>query len=875
MMMRQVFIRAIVFFLICVFGVTRVPASAATPGREVQASVPDGAVPRFRIEPTDINLSRLAQPFTYFDKVGRTFAILGLESGNFEAWAYPLKILRGFEFSFLLGSSTASVQGRDIVRSISVDPAVTTLTFAYQSFTVRAHYITAINDPGAVILLEVDSTEPLTVVCSFLPVLQPMWPAGIGGQYAYWDDGLKAYVISEPTGKNHGFVGSPVARGISYTPAHMLSDAPNQFKIEVTDPVAAAEVYLPVVLAGGKGKRDDVRAVYRKLAADAEGCYREAVRHYKALRESTLQVRTPDRQVDLAFEWAKIALDNLIVDNPDLGRGLVAGLGPSGTGGRPGFGWFFGTDAYLNSLSFNGFGDYGASKTALTFTRQWQRQDGKMAHELSQAAGYLRWWEDYPYGYIHGDTTPYYLVAMEDYFRRTGDLQFLKESWPSVRNAYAWCLTTDADGDGLMDNALAGLGALEFGSLTDIQTDIYLASVWARANRAMETLAEAMGDKASAAAARKNGLRAARAFDEKFWDRERRQYSYAFNKDGRLVQELTPWSAVGLAWGLGTLERGAETLAKLNTADMATDWGIRMLSDRSPLFEPLNYNYGAAWPFLTGWVSAALFKYDFILQGFQVLMANVRHSFDNALGAATELYSGKLNIWPQEGVPHQGFSTTGIVLPLVRGLLGLEGDALKREICFEPALPAGWPHVGLSNWRLGEGTFSLDYDREDAKIRLRVRSTGASGLRMVFAPAFGPGTKVRSATWNGTPLVCRLETAASGQAVRPRMEVSLTSDDTLELLVDPVPEICPPDAPSRTGDLNRGLKIVRMRRDGAELKLTVEGLAGESYVLELRNAGLVASVTGARFDGRRLTVEIPAGKPGEFVKQDITIRSKN
>lgn len=873
--MRKIIGLKVAVLLVCTFSAAPVPASAGPPAAQARPLVPAGAVPRFPVETSDISLSRPAQPFTYFDKVGRKFAVLGFESGSVEAWAYPLKILRGFEFSFLLGSSTQPIAGRDIVRAVTVDPAVTTLTFVYQSFTVRAHYVTAVHDPGAVILLEVDATEPLTIICSFLPVLQPMWPAGIGGQYAYWDEELKAYLISEPTRKNHGFVGSPAARGISYTPAHMLSETPSQFKIDVADPASVSGVYLPVVLAGGKGKRDDIRAVYAKLAADPEACYREAVGHFRALRESTLGVRTPDRTVDRAFEWAKVALDNLVVENPDLGTGLVAGLGPSGTGGRPGFGWFFGTDAYLNSLSFNSFDDGEAAKTALSFTRQWQRADGKMAHELSQAAGYLKWWDDYPYGYIHGDTTPYYIVAVEDYVRVSGDLGFLKASWPSLVRAYDWCVKTDADGDGLMDNSRAGLGALEFGSLTGIQTDIYLASVWVRANRAMEALAEAIGDKAVAASAGKNGAKAARAFDDKFWDRERGQYSYAFNKDGRLVQELTPWSAVALAWGLGAPERGAQTLEKMNAADMATDWGVRMLSARSPLFEPLNYNYGAVWPFLNGWVAAALFKYDFAVQGFGVLRANIRHSFDNALGVATELYSGALNAWPQEGVPHQGFSTTGVVLPLVRGLLGLAGDALKKELEFGPALPADWRQVAISNWKVGAGTFSLDYERREAKALLRVRSNGAAGFKLVFSPAYGPGTRVLAVTLNGAAMSFKPDTSASGQAVRPWMEIPLADNDTVEVTIEPAPEILPPDPESRAGDVNRGLKIIRTRREGTTLSLTVEGLAGRSYVLEVANGGRVASVAGGVFDGRTLTLDFPAGKPGEFTKRDVFIRSKS
>ena len=848
--------------------------SAAAPAVSQEIKPAEGSVDGFRIESSPIELHRAAQPQTPFDKVGRKFALLGSESGAFEAWAYPLKLIRNFEFSFLLGTSTVPIEGRDIVRFVSVQPAVTTLTYTYQSFTVKAHFVAPVDEPGEVILLDIDSTEPLTVVCSFIPVLQPMWPAGLGGQYAYWDDGLKAYLISEPTRKNHGYLGSPAARGISYTPAHMLSDVPNQFKIEIADPRSVAGRFIPIVVAGGKGARDDVKKVYQDMAADPEKRYRRAVDYYEGLRRSTLGIRTPVPELDLAFEWAKVALDGLIVDNPDLGRGLVAGLGASGTGGRPGFGWFFGTDAYLNSLSFNSFGNTAASRDGLAFTQKWQRKDGKMAHELSQAAGYLRWWEDYPYGYIHGDTSPYYIVAMEDYVRRTGDLAFLKASWPSLLRAYEWSLATDGDGDGLMDNGKAGLGALEFGSLTGIQTDIYLGAVCVRANMAMKALAATMGDKTAAKKAGDLAGRSGRAWKEKFWDESTGQYSYAFNKDGRLVGELTPWSAVGLAWGLGDYERGLRTLSRMNGSDLTTDWGVRMLSSRSPLYEPLNYNYGACWPFLSGWVAAALFDFDYLPQGFQVLMANARHTTDNALGSVMELFSGAQNIWPQEGVAHQGFSSTGVVLPLVRGLLGLDADALVRKISFRPGFPADWASVSISNGKVGEAKFSLEYTRTTDSVTLRVKSENTGGFDFVFEPAFGLGTKVLAATHNGSPLVYAADERPSAQAVRPRTEFVLSGDDTVELRFVAAPEVIPPDVPTMTGDPSRGLRIISLALDGRDLRLNLEGSAGETYTLEILNGDRVESVTGGEFDGRKLKVVFPAGEEGVYVRGEVTLRIK-
>jgi glycogen debranching enzyme len=835
------------------------------------AAAAESGIPRFAFEPSAIELRRLAQPASYFDKVGRRFAILGAESGTFEAWAYPLKLVRNCEFLFFIGSSTQPILARDIVRSIAVTPEATTLTFVFQSFTVRATYVAAVEEPGAVILLAVDSTEPLTIVCSFLPVLQPMWPAGIGGQYASWDGKLRAYIISEPTRSNHGLIGSPAAQGISYTPAHMLSDVPNQFKITVDNPAAATSVYFPVILAGGKGKREDVRRAYEKLAADPEAVYRAALDHYRALRAGTLRVKTPVRDFDLAFEWAKVAYDNLFVNNPDLGRGLVAGLGSSGAGGRPGFGWFFGGDAYMNSLSLDAAGAFDTVRDALLFTQKWQREDGKMAHELSQAASYVNWFKDYPYAYIHGDTTPFYIVACGDYLRCSGDVEFVRRSWPSIEKAFEWCLTTDADDDGLMDNRSAGLGALEFGSLTGIQTDIYLAAAWARACFAMERMAGAVGDSSARAKARGAFEKARAALDAKFWDAEKGQYTYAFSADGRLVKELTPWSAVPLVWELGDRSRSLQTLEKLNAADMTTDWGVRMMSCDSRYFEPLNYNYGAVWPFLTGWVATALYRHDDSVQGYGLLRAAVRHTFDNALGDVTELFSGAQNIWPQEGVAHQGFSSSGVIFPFVRGLLGLEGDALRTEILVAPRLPADWPETAVENYRLGNERFNLTFERTRTRLRLQVSRAGIEPWTMVYEPALGLGTRIKAARLDGRAVPVRLNASDRAQAVRPRIEFLLARANTIELDIEPAVDILAPENPSATGDPNRGLRLIRQELAGGRLNLTVEGLSGRTYFLPLLDAGRVRSISGGAIEGSAVKIAFGGETPGAYARAEITL----
>ncbi|MFZ0390987.1 MAG: hypothetical protein WAN36_11070, partial [Calditrichia bacterium] len=284
----------IILLLICII----------LPGSSLFAQT--GTIPKFQLQQNDLQLQRLAQPHSPFNKVGHKFAVLGQESGSFEAWAYPLKLFRNFEFSFLLANSTTPVKAADLVRYISVSPEASTLTYTFQSFTVKAIFVTPPEQPGAFIFLDIESTVPLTLVCGFLPVMQPMWPAGIGGQYAYWNKDLNAYIISESGRQNHGIIGSPAAAGISATPAHMLSDAPNEFKIEITDPEKVSGELIPIVMAGGRGERDSVIAVYQRLLADPEKYYRKTYEYYQQLRQNTARISTPVKELDLAFEWAKV-----------------------------------------------------------------------------------------------------------------------------------------------------------------------------------------------------------------------------------------------------------------------------------------------------------------------------------------------------------------------------------------------------------------------------------------------------------------------------------------------------------------------------------------------------------------------------------------
>jgi len=828
-------------------------------------------LPAFPLQTSELTLHRAARPHTPFHKAGRRFVILGSENGSFEAWAYPLKLLRQFEFSFLLGRSARPIPAADLVRYIDVTPSTTTLTYSWQSFTVKATYIVAIDDPFAMILLQVDSAEPLTILCSFLPVLQPMWPAGFGGQSAYWNEELNAYQISESTRRHTAYIGSPAAKGLSYTPAHMLSDAPSEFRIDIDDPAQAKNRYIPIYLYGGKGKRDSLKAEYRRLCSQPQNVFQQTAAHYQRLLANTLQVITPDRELNLAFTWSKLSLDNLLVRNPDLGEGLVAGLGASGTSGRPGFGWFFGTDAFLNSLALNSCGALRTTRSALAFAQKWQRADGKMAHELSQSAAYIDWFGRYPYGYIHGDTTPFFIIAMHDYFISSADTAFIRQSWPALKKAFQWCLSMDGNHDGLIDNSRAGLGSVQYGALTELATDIYTGALSVAAYQKMNALVRMMGDRSLQSKSETAWLRAQKYFDEKFWNAAAQTYANAFNEQGEQIQELSPWIALPAVFQVGDSAHRYASMQRLCRSDISTDWGVRSLSEQSRFFDGLNYNYGAVWPFLTGYVSLGQFNMGLNRQAFSQLKSLAAQTFDNHLGGVAEVYSGRLHIWPAEAVAQQGFSSSAVTLAMVRGWLGFSLDSPNRKLCFEPRVLPGYESLILKHPALRLEQAVIRKEGRCA-ISYLITSQTKGVLHLRLAPHLWSRTDDVEAKINGLPAACTV--IRHPQSVQPIIEVELVDSLHVTFCFLEAARLPLFFAANRLGEPNQGLKVVDVRLNDTAVLLTAEGLSGQSYEWLPSEIGTIVHAKGASVaqkDGR-ICLLVDDTAPGRFVEFSLTVQ---
>jgi glycogen debranching enzyme len=797
----------------------------AAPAAAEPPPAPLPTVRRFAVAPSPIGLRGDVRPGQYLGVVGPRSAWLGVETGEAELWVHPLKLASGFHLDFRVPEYEEPVRGRDVARTVEVRPEAATITYSHATFTVREHVLAPLDEAGLLVLLEVDAARPLEIVVGFRAALQYAWPGGLGGQYVFWSDEDRAFVLSESLRKRNAFVGSPWATRGSSHPAHALPDAPSTFTIPI-DPARAVLEMVPIAVAAGTGPRAETASAYRRILVRARETYEARRREAEALREGGLRLDTPDDRLDLALEWAKVNLDEQTVCNPDLGCGLVAGWGPSGDGARPGFGWFFGGDAAISSLAMAATGQWAAAADALRFLAKHQRADGKVPHEVSQAAGVVPWFADFPYAYSHADTTPFWLLALWSQWKASGDAALLDELWPAARKAWAWCLPHDTDGDGIIENTTAGLGAIEVGAIGEgLHQDVYLAAVWTRAAGAVAEMAAARGEKSLAAEARALEGKARRSIEGRYWVEGAGHHAFAVLRSGKTNDTLTAWPATAAAFGLLEPARGRRTLEALSAHALTADWGARLLTTASPLYDPTHYNMGAVWPFVTGFAALGHYRYGRPWAGYPLVDALARMAFDWARGRHPELLSGAFYRPLDTAVPQQFFATSMLVSPLVCGLLGFEPDAPAGRARLAPQLPPQWGRAEARGLRVGRARIDVAMERAPGRLRLRLAPSGGP-LVLEVRPPLPPGA--RGATY-----------ALDGKRVAPRpegaLEVALRDRArTVEARWAGGLDVEPPLVALEPGSPDRGVRVLDLAAAPDGWRLALEGPAGATATVLLR-----------------------------------------
>jgi glycogen debranching enzyme len=815
-----------------------------------------------------LELTRTVRTWEFLPVVGSRAGLFGNEAGRFEAWVYPLKIFRDFHLTFHVGDR--ALPAESLARTLTVRPESASILYVGDSFRVQETLCVPVNQPGAVVLLDIETEQPLEVEAAFKADFQLEWPAALGGTFLNFDQKQQAFFFGEEAHRFAALVGSPTAADahLAYQTNYSSSDE-NSMRL---GPTAKGKDSRLLVIAASVIGRADAEKAYQHLLASYADEMRGSADFYRGYLSKTVTLELADCALQQAYDWARLSTIQGLVDNPYLGSGLVAGYRTSGVTQRPGFAWFFGRDSLWTSFALNAEGDYSTTRAAVDFISKYQREDGKVPHEISQSATLVPWFKDYPYPYVSADATPLFIIAMNDYAAQSGDVDFAREKWDNVWRAYQFLRST-YDSQGLAQNAGVGHGWVEGGPLLPVKNEYYQAGLAVEALRALSNLARLLGKKDIGEQAAAEFAKAKSTLDQAFWSPEKNIYAFALKPDNQRSEEASVLATVPMWFGLPDPAHADAMITQLADADQQTDWGMRIISSRSRVYDGSGYHFGAVWPLFTGWASVGEYRYHRVLPAYSNLRSNALLATDGSLGHFTEVLSGDYYQSFATSSPHQIWSAAMVISPILRGMFGLQTDVEKRQIFLSPHVPADWTAFAIRNVRLDGVAVDFHSHKTADRMVLEMKRTGSGDCWVEFSPAFSLRTELVGIEMNGRPVPFKVQENGYDKHALVRFQLS-GGPNTLVIHVRRDFGLSLSNELPVLGSTSRNLRVVSESWNSTRNQLTLEvsGLAQGRYELSVWNPGLISSVEGGVLTKQgKLQIQMPAGRPDSYVRQEISI----
>jgi glycogen debranching enzyme len=384
--------------------------------------------------------------------------------------------------------------------------------------------------------------------------------------------------------------------------------------------------------------------------------------------------------------------------------------------GLPWFMALFGRDSVITSYEMLPFAPELASTTLHALAESQGKKEvelteeepGKILHELR--FGELTHFHERPQAPYYGaaDTTPLFLVLLDEYERWSGDVNLVRELEPNARAALDWIdHYGDSDGDGYIEyqrKTTLGLdnqcwkdswNSILFhdGTLAptpratcEIQGYAYDAKV-----RCARLAREIWKDEAFATKLEAQAAELKRRFNTDFWVPDREFFAVALDGHKKKVDSLC--SNIGhLLWsGIVDDDKIMTVRDHLMSPKMFSGWGIRTMAEGEGGYNPIEYHNGTIWPHDCVIIAAGLARYGFRKDAMQVI-AGIFEASMFFQARLPEVFAGYERTktrfpvqYPTACLP-QAWAAGSPMLG-IRSLLGLEPKGEVLTSASDPVLP--------------------------------------------------------------------------------------------------------------------------------------------------------------------------------------------
>lgn len=435
------------------------------------------------------------------------------------------------------------------------------------------------------------------------------------------------------------------------------------------------------------------------------------------------------------------------------------GYGQFPVAGLPWYSVPFGRDSLIAALQMLSLNPQIAKGTLLTMAAyQGQKEDewrdeqpGKVMHEIRY--GELAATNQVPFTPYYGtiDATPLFLLLTAEYYHWTGDLDFVSSLMPHLNAALNWIKEYgDYDKDSFVEyyqKSSKGIANQGWKDSADsvihsngdyAEAPIALVEVQGYVYQALTRLApifKSLGHEEQAEVMEKDAAQLRTRFEEDFWMDDEQFYAIALDKDKKRVDSVTSNAGHILMSGIASPERAKAVAARLVAPDLFGGYGIRTMSTAATGYNPMSYHDGSVWPHDNSLCLLGLSQSGFTEEAITVMQGLLNAADQFEYYRLPELYCGYSD---QLGAPvpypvacsPQAWAA-GTPLTFVQALLGLQPNALTRQITIKPALLNGMNDLKVEQLQIGNGTLSLRVSRVDNEPKLEILSN-QTGYELVI-----------------------------------------------------------------------------------------------------------------------------------------------
>ena len=721
--------------------------------------------------------------------------LIGTQDGNFPdlgghvpgemggLWLHPIKLIDGF-----WAQVTDSATDQQVTLSESTDfvtyPYGTRFSYGpvLDSLDVERFQFSPDGQQGVIVEYEFKNAAArkrhLTFQFSVKTELTPVWFSdhlGISDarDTVTWQPADRRFIARDTRNTWFAVWGAtpsaevqPIARPQPIHTSGMGVTAASRYTLSVS-PYGTAT--LTFFVAGSA--TDSTAAVnsYTYLAKHQVNLLASKKAHYAALIDRA-RITIPDRRLQEVYNWVRINAEWLVRDVPGIGRGLGAGLLE--------YPWWFGTETYsLQALMATG--EFDLAKQTLRLLKAQSAKangNGRIVHEVTTNGAISN----------PGNTqeTAQFILTAGRLFEWTGDLDFARETYPAMTMGLHWLLT---DMDQNQDLFPEGYGIMEVSGLNAELIDV--AVYTEQALRATARIAGVLNEPEAAERYRQLASQLARRINERFWVEEEGSYADFY---GTRAQAMSAAEGairqIGLKGANELTQRDRELMGYYEQLkrkfsampDSTRGWltnknwvittpmetGIAPRARALRLLDKIRHeNVGEYGPFLSAVDKQAMMT---ISTGVQAISEGNYGRTDEAMWYVDRIVRTFNRVSPgsiSEMMPDYGcfaiaWTSYGIVVPLIQHVFGIQPDAPRKTVVFEPHLPSGWEDIRIDDLPVGTNLVSFSRARTDKGIEYQVDAT-QGGWSFVLKGKALPGARY---FLNGRPV----SFTASGIEMRGR-----------------------------------------------------------------------------------------------------------